>query len=76
MRLDGMCGTGVIIPEGFAHGIFAHENSLIVNFCDKPYAPGDEGGINWRSLRALSDLNVTIVSDKDIALPHWPDLPQ
>ena len=69
MRLDGMDGNGIIIPEGFAHGIYAHEDSTIVNFCDKPYSPGDEGGINWKSLDELSDLDVTIVSDKDSLLP-------
>ena len=69
MRLDGMSGAGVIIPEGFAHGIFAYEPSTIVNFCDKPYAPGDEGGISWASLEELSDLDVTVISEKDASLP-------
>lgn len=74
VRLDGMNGTGVIIPEGFAHGIFAHEPSTIVNFCDKPYAPGDEGGIHWASLEELRDLPVTTVSEKDAALPARGEL--
>jgi dTDP-4-dehydrorhamnose 3,5-epimerase len=69
LRLDALSGVGVIIPGGFAHGIFAHEPSTIVNFCDKPYAPGDEGGVNWTSLDELSDLAVIRVSDKDASLP-------
>ena len=68
-RLSGLNGTGIIIGEGFAHGIFAHEPSLIVNFCDKPYSSGDEGGIHWASLVELKDLNVSILSEKDASLP-------
>ena len=68
-RLEGMSGIGVIIPEGFAHGIFAHEPSTIVNFCDKPFAPGDEGGVKWSSLAEIQDLPVTIISEKDAGLP-------
>lgn len=71
MRLDAMNGTGLIIPAGFAHGIFAYESSTIANFCDKPYAPGQEGGVNWKGLPDLDDLKVTTVSDKDAALPRW-----
>lgn len=68
MKLDSLNGKGIIVPEGFAHGIFAHQDSTIVNFCDKPYAPGDEGGIFWESIAELNDLNVTIVSEKDAHL--------
>ena len=68
-RLSALDGQGVIIPEGFAHGIFAHEQSVIVNFCDKPYAPGEEGGIIWSSLPGLDDLDVRVLSEKDRALP-------
>lgn len=73
VRLEAMDGRGVIVPEGFAHGIFAHESAAIVNFCDKPYAPGDEGGIHWQSLPSLADLAVTQVSEKDAALPAWTE---
>lgn len=69
MKINSNDGIGVIIPEGFAHAVFAHENSTIVNFCNKPYCPGDEGGVIWSSLEELKDLNVTIVSEKDINLP-------
>jgi dTDP-4-dehydrorhamnose 3,5-epimerase len=71
IRLAGMDGVGVIVPEGFAHGIFAHEESVIVNFCDKVYAPGDESGVDWSSVPELSDLKVTVLSAKDKDLPRW-----
>ncbi len=70
-RLDGMSGVGLIIPEGFAHGIFAHVSSIIVNFCNKPYSAEMESGVNWQSLGALSDLGVLQLSDKDADLPSW-----
>lgn len=70
-RLSGMSNEGVLIPEGFAHGIFSHDDSVIVNFCDKPYSPGDEGGVNWESLSELRDLPVEILSEKDLRLPAF-----
>jgi dTDP-4-dehydrorhamnose 3,5-epimerase len=68
-KIGNLSGIGVIVPEGFAHGIFAHEPSIIVNFCDKPYSPGNEGGINPRSITQISDLKITTLSEKDANLP-------
>jgi dTDP-4-dehydrorhamnose 3,5-epimerase len=73
-KLNGMDGVGVIIPSGFAHGIYAHEQSTIVNFCDKPYSPGDEGGIKWNTVKELSDLDVRIISEKDRGLCSFKEL--
>ena len=69
--LRGMDGCGVIIPAGFAHAIFAHEDSVAMTCCDNKYAPDHEKGVNWRSLVGLVDLQVTSVSDKDSKLPFW-----
>lgn len=71
MRLDAMSGEGVIVPEGFAHGVYAHQPSVIVNFCNKKYAPGVERGVYWGSLPELADLDVRVVSEKDAGLPPW-----
>lgn len=76
MRLEAMDGCGVIIPAGFAHGIFAHEPAVIVNFCDRSYAPGQEGGIHWRSVPELIELPVEILSDKDATLPSLEEVLQ
>jgi dTDP-4-dehydrorhamnose 3,5-epimerase len=73
-RLEAMSGIGVIIPSSFAHGIFAHKRSIIVNFCDKSYSPGDELGVNWASIPDIHDLPVKIVSDKDKHLPSLKEV--
>jgi dTDP-4-dehydrorhamnose 3,5-epimerase len=60
---------GLIIPGGFAHGIYAHTQSTIANFCNKPYSPEDEGGVYHGSIPEISDLEVTTLSSKDASLP-------
>lgn len=74
MTLTGMQNTGVIIPEGFAHAIFAHDESTIVNVCDKPYHSGEEGGVNWKSVPDINHLPVLAVSSKDATLPNLEDI--
>lgn len=74
ITLSGMQNKGVIIPAGFAHGIFAYEDSIITNICDKPYNPGEEGGIFWQSVPEIAGLPVTLVSAKDAALPPLEEM--
>ena len=69
--LKGVDGCGVIIPKGFAHAIFAHEDSIVMTCCDNKYAEEHEKGVNWKSLPELCDLSVDIVSPKDTELPIW-----
>jgi dTDP-4-dehydrorhamnose 3,5-epimerase len=71
ITLDSKIPQAVLVPEGFAHGIFAHQKSLIANFCNKPYEVEMESGINWASISALKDLHVKYVSHKDEFLPPW-----
>lgn len=61
--------VGIIIPPGFAHGIYAYTHATIANFCDKPHSPGDEAGIHHASVPEIRDLEVSILSAKDTALP-------
>ena len=65
---------GVIVPKGFAHGIYAESDAIITNFCSAPYSPKHEKGINWSSIKGLNDLNVTKLSDKDSILPNIEDI--
>lgn len=71
MTLESNEARGIIIPEGFAHGIYAYENSIVANFCDKPYQPDMESGYNVNSFLELSNLDIRYFSDKDRALPCW-----
>lgn len=69
--LQGMDGCGILIPRGFAHAIFAHEDSVAMTSCDNVYAPEYEQGVNWQSVKGLADLPVITVSAKDVDLPPW-----
>jgi dTDP-4-dehydrorhamnose 3,5-epimerase len=66
--------VGVIIPAGFAHGIYAYSHATIANFCDKSYSPEDEGGIHHASIPEIADLEVTTLSSKDASLPSLEDV--
>jgi dTDP-4-dehydrorhamnose 3,5-epimerase len=74
ITLNKMDGRGVIIPEGFAHGIYAYDDSLYVAFSSKDYAPYNEGGVLWSSIPILRDFPVTFVSKKDAQLPALKDV--
>jgi len=67
--LQGMDGFGVLIPEGFAHGIFAFKRSAFINFTNHSYSLANEDGILWSSIDELKDLPVRLISDKDKNLP-------
>jgi dTDP-4-dehydrorhamnose 3,5-epimerase len=69
ITLKALDGNGIIIPKGFAHGVFAHEDSIYINFCDQIYLPGEERGIIWSSIPDFKRLQVSIISEKDQNLP-------
>ena len=71
LNLKAFENKGVIIPGGFAHGIYAHKDSTIVNFCDKPYSPGNEEGICPLTIDEIKDLKIEYLSDKDKSLPSF-----
>ncbi len=69
----------LFIPEGFAHGFLALEDSTRLCYkCGRYYAPHDEGGIRWDDPKIGVDWrlkewgmepSVLIISDKDRRLP-------
>jgi len=69
ITLNALEGRGVIIPGGFAHGVYAHDDSLFINFSDKLFSPGDEGGILWSSIPLIKEFPVKFISEKDQQLP-------
>lgn len=71
--LESKSRNMLFIPEGFAHGFLALENSLFQYKCSGEYKPGSEGGIIWND----PDLNIEwgiadpIISEKDLQLPSF-----
>lgn len=65
----------VYIPEGFAHGFLALEDTIFCYKCTSSYNKGAEGGLIWND----PDLNIDwgvydpIVSSKDLELPTLKD---
>jgi len=74
--LDATLQNMVFIPEGFAHGFAAFEDSIFSYKCTNNYNKASEGGIIWND----NDLNIDWgienpnVSEKDLELPNFKDL--
>lgn len=72
-ELDGERNNMVYIPEGFAHGFLALEDSIFSYKCTASYNKEAEGGIIWND----STLNIEwpirnpSVSEKDLILPDF-----
>lgn len=68
-------GLGLLIPVGFAHGFQAlTDDVLMVYAISEYYAPHSEDGIAYDdpTIGIEWPLAVTVVSDKDAALPRLP----
>ena len=62
--------TAILIPKGFVHGLLALEKeTIVVNFCSKPYNPKKEFGINFKSLKIKLPRIKLLISRKDKNLP-------
>jgi len=76
VELNGQSKNMLYIPEGFAHGFAALEESCFLYKCSTEYNPKNETGIIWND----PDLNIDwkirnpIVSDKDKQLPTLKEL--
>jgi len=74
--LDSNKRKMLLVPEGFAHGFAALEDSIFFYKCSSPYNREAEAGVIWND----SDLNIDwqvknpILSDKDLQLPTLADL--
>ena len=64
------------IPEGFAHGFVALEDSVFSYKCTNVYTKGAESGLLWNDPDLGIDWGVEnpIVSEKDIILPTFKAL--
>lgn len=73
--LDAKSGNMVYIPEGFAHGFVALEDSIFHYKCTKGYCKEAEAGIHWNdpSLQIPWGAANPIVSAKDQILPTFQE---
>ena len=64
------------IPEGFAHGFSALEDSYFFYKCSSVYSPDYETGIRWNDADLNIDWQISnpILSEKDKHLPSLDDL--
>lgn len=74
--LDSKNHKMLFVPEGFAHGFSALEDSLFLYKCTSIYSPGHETGIRWDDPELKLDWQISepILSDKDRSLPPLQEL--
>ena len=66
----------LMIPEGFAHGFAALEDSVFFYKCSNVYNKASESGIRWNDPELNIEWKVSnpIVSEKDSELPLMGEL--
>ncbi|HVD99793.1 MAG TPA: dTDP-4-dehydrorhamnose 3,5-epimerase [Cytophagaceae bacterium] len=66
----------LLVPEGFAHGFVALEDSVFSYKCSNVYNKESEGGIIWNDKDLSIDWGFAnpLVSEKDLILPTFKDL--
>jgi dTDP-4-dehydrorhamnose 3,5-epimerase len=75
-ELDAEIGNMVYIPEGFAHGFAALEDSIFQYKCTGLYNKASEGGFRWDDLTLNIPWGIAnpIVSEKDQILPRFQEV--
>jgi dTDP-4-dehydrorhamnose 3,5-epimerase len=79
--LDSENKFQMLVPAGFAHGFVTLEDDTLVSYkVSAHYSPDHEKGIHWADPDIAIDWPDTgvekILSDKDIQLPKFSDLPE
>jgi dTDP-4-dehydrorhamnose 3,5-epimerase len=74
--LDGERRNMLMVPDGFAHGFAALEDSMFLYKCSNFYNTEAEGGIRWNDPELKIDWEVAdpIISEKDQILPTFSEL--
>lgn len=74
--LDSNKRNMLMIPDGFAHGFAALEDSIFFYKCSNVYNKESEAGIRWNDPELNIDWRVSnpIVSEKDAQLPALAEL--
>lgn len=75
VELDARRGNMLFLPEGFAHGFLALEDSVFVYKCTNFYHKASEGGIRWDDPELAIDWGAVnpMVSEKDRVLPSFAE---
>lgn len=75
-EIDGERHHMLYVPEGFAHGFVALEDSVFLYKISRPYQPSSECGIVWNDpdLNIQWPINDPTISDKDRSLPTLSEL--
>lgn len=75
-ELDGQRHNMLMVPDGFAHGFVALEDSVFSYKCSHVYHKAAEQGIIWNdpTLNIQWNIQDPIVSDKDQQLPTFNEL--
>lgn len=73
--LDSKLNNSLLIPEGFAHGFAALEDSIFSYKCSNVYNKASETGILWNDTTLNINWGVenAIVSEKDLQLPTFEE---
>ena len=74
--LDSQTRNMLMVPEGFAHGFAALEDTIFSYKCSRPYNRTSETGVIWNDTDLNIDWQVSnpILSQKDQLLPTLADL--
>jgi dTDP-4-dehydrorhamnose 3,5-epimerase len=74
--LDGQKRNMLMVPEGFAHGFAALEDSIFYYKCTRFYNRSAESGIIWndKQLNIRWPFDKPVLSEKDRALPSVDEL--
>ena len=75
-KLDSKRKNMLMVPEGFAHGFAALEDSMFYYKCSHVYNKASESGILWNDpqLNIQWPVSEPLVSDKDKLLPSFEEL--
>ena len=75
-KLDSRQKNMLMVPEGFAHGFAALEDSIFFYKCSSVYHKASESGIVWNDpqLNIQWPVSEPLVSDKDKVLPSFEEL--
>jgi len=76
LELNSSIKNILYVPEGFAHGFAAMEESFFLYKCSREYDPANETGIVWNDPTLNIDWKVSNpnLSEKDKQLPTFKEL--